>query len=154
MRKRALIQVTCANCGEEREIRKDQKPPAYCKKCAPIFRDSTHYDCHKTHGLARVSAAYGQAGKAKRTKVYTAYYDAKRRCTAGDSRWSKYYRDVEFRFESFEQWYEEIGDPPSSHHTIDRINNLGHYEPGNIRWTDWATQRKNQRERGSISPVP
>jgi len=29
--------------------------------------------------------------------------------------------------------------------TLDRINNNGNYEPGNIRWADWITQRHNRR---------
>ena len=29
--------------------------------------------------------------------------------------------------------------------TLDRINNDGNYEPGNVRWADWETQRRNQR---------
>ena len=29
--------------------------------------------------------------------------------------------------------------------TLDRINNNGNYEPDNVRWTDWRTQRLNQR---------
>ena len=93
---------------------------------------------------------YGQAEKSGSPKVYTAYYDARRRCNAGEgSRWYRWYRNVEFRFESFEQWYEELSDPPSPNHTVDRINNLGHYEPGNVRWVDWKTQAENKRPRGS-----
>ena len=135
-RKRSYINVSCAHCGEERSIRKDQPTPKYCRKCAPIYRDPTQYDCLKTHGLSR-------------QKVHTAYFDARRRCTSENSRWSRWYRNVEFRFASFEQWYEELGDPPSPNHTVDRINNLGHYEPGNVRWVDWKTQAENRRSKGS-----
>ena len=31
--------------------------------------------------------------------------------------------------------------------TLDRKNNDGNYEPGNLRWTDWTTQRINSRTR-------
>lgn len=79
-----------------------------------------------------------------RGKVYTAYHDAKRRCS-GTGRWVRWYAGVEFRFESFEQWYEELGDPPTPKHTVDRINCAGHYEPGNVRWADWSTQAANKR---------
>lgn len=34
--------------------------------------------------------------------------------------------------------------------TIDRVDNNGNYEPGNLRWADWETQRANQRQPKSI----
>ena len=152
-RKRVYVNVTCAHCGVERQIRKDQPTPKYCRKCAPIYRDPSHYDVHKTHGMTRPKAAYGQAEKTGATKVYRAYMDAKRRCNSDESsRWWKWYRDIEFRFESFEQWYEELGDPPSPNHTVDRINTLSHYEPGNVRWADWHTQACNKRKRSASNP--
>ena len=41
-----------------------------------------------------------------------------------------------------------IGPRPSPDHTIDRINNDGHYEPGNIRWATRAEQNRNKRPGG------
>ena len=46
--------------------------------------------------------------------------------------------------ESFENFYQYMGDPPHNL-TIDRINNDGNYEPGNVRWADYATQSHNSR---------
>ena len=35
--------------------------------------------------------------------------------------------------------------------TLDRIDNAGNYEPGNLQWADWHQQRTNQRPRiGSL----
>jgi len=48
---------------------------------------------------------------------------------------------------SFEAFYEEIGDPPSSKHSLDRIDNNRSYEPGNIRWATPSEQCKNSRPR-------
>jgi hypothetical protein len=31
--------------------------------------------------------------------------------------------------------------------TLNRKDNSGNYEPGNIEWADWPTQRNNQRPR-------
>ena len=148
-RKRAYVNVICAHCKAERQIRADQPTPKYCKKCSPIFRDPAQYDCHRKHGMSRKKAEYGQAEKSSKPKVYAAYYDARRRCTTDDHRWYRWYRDVEFRFNSFEEWYAELGDPPSPSHTVDRINSLGHYEPGNVRWADWKTQANNKRPKAS-----
>lgn len=43
----------------------------------------------------------------------------------------------------FQNFYTYIGDKPFSK-TLDRINNDGDYEPGNVRWADYYTQRVNR----------
>lgn len=40
-----------------------------------------------------------------------------------------------------------IGIRPSEKYSLDRINNDGNYEPGNIRWATRLEQRENRRPR-------
>jgi hypothetical protein len=35
----------------------------------------------------------------------------------------------------FERWIAYIGERPSPHHSIDRIDTNGNYEPGNVQWS-------------------
>jgi len=49
------------------------------------------------------------------------------------------------RWESFENFFADIGSAPSSKHSLDRFPDVnGNYEPGNTRW---ATQKEQQRNR-------
>lgn len=45
----------------------------------------------------------------------------------------------------FYLFLEHVGQRPSPLHSLDRIDNDGHYEPGNVRWTDRKTQQNNRR---------
>lgn len=47
---------------------------------------------------------------------------------------------------SFLAFRADMGDPPSSIHQIDRINNDGHYELGNCRWVTPLENRRHRRD--------
>lgn len=70
-----------------------------------------------------------------------AFNAAKARCTNPQHRnWNNYGgRGIKFLFDSFEQFIAHIGTRPAGR-SLDRIDNSGHYEPGNVRWATLEEQ--------------
>lgn len=83
---------------------------------------------------------------------YARWNNIRARCDNPQNHHYTYYGARGIRM--FEEWYNvavfidyletELGPCPEGH-SLDRIDNDGHYEPGNIRWADPVTQRHNQR---------
>ena len=134
------VSTTCPRCNQTRQARGDVVRKAeregkklYCKPC----RNQERFE-KKSHPTK------GTGVKSDSEKLYTrtSYYRAKQRCRMG-KRHHPAYENVEFKFESLDQLIGLIGLRPKGC-TIDRINTLGHYEPGNVRWATVAEQAKNR----------
>lgn len=88
--------------------------------------------------------------RSSRRVAYARWWQMIHRCTSpADDSWQSYgARGIavcERWTDSFDAYYLDVGDCPEPHLSLDRINNDGDYEPGNVRWATYAEQSKNKR---------
>lgn len=90
---------------------------------------------------------HGYTANGAKSPEYRAYQNARQRCIDSRRREYKNYggRGIKFLFKNFEDFITDIGDRPSARHSLDRIDNEGHYERGNVRWATLEEQCKNRR---------
>lgn len=83
------------------------------------------------------------------SKEYQSWKAMKQRClNTNNSRYKSYGgRGIKICDEwknSFENFYQDMGDKPTEKHSIDRIDVNGDYTPTNCRWADDTTQNRNK----------
>ncbi len=80
--------------------------------------------------------------RAQAPAEYNAYANAKQRCSNPKNPKYKDYggRGILFKFNNFEEFWKHIGPIPWPGLELDRIENNGHYEFGNVRWTTHKSQ--------------
>lgn len=84
------------------------------------------------------------------TKEHRAWKDMKARCYNPRSQEYKNYggrgvKVCESWRDSFEAFFKEIGYAPSPEHSLNRLDNNGNYESGNVNWATETEQQRNTR---------
>ena len=138
--KKAFVEyeVECV-CGTLLFVRANSFWGGHAKSCG----------CLKREVAAQVAkencTTHGMSG----TPEYDAYTHARNRCNnsedIGYKNWGG--RGIKFLFTSFEQFFAELGNKPEPKYlySVDRINNEGNYEEGNVRWATEEQQANNKR---------
>lgn len=117
--------------------------------------------CERLRGLADAREANGEASIPRLTTHglskhphYTRWYNMVQRCTHPQHAAYPDYggRGIEIAPEwrepgPFLAYVDATLGPCPAGHSLDRIDNERGYVPGNLRWSTWPEQRKNQRKR-------
>ena len=99
-------------------------------------------------GHSQNNLRHGAAVGGKLLPEYNIWFAMRSRCSNPNVWNYKNYggRGIRVKFKSFQEFFAEVGPrPPGTQ--IDRINNDGHYEPGNVRWATIIQQRYNRRDK-------
>jgi hypothetical protein len=120
-------------CGGEKVVAASQLSRGKCRSCGCLEYEN-QCESTKTHGLSHVPE-------------YEIWCDMRKRCSNPKHKfWHRYGgRGISVceRWQSFENFYADMGPRPSALHKIDRNNNDGDYEPGNCTWELQKAQARN-----------
>jgi len=123
------------DCGNERTVQKRAVTSGHTVSCGCLGK-SHLADWKRTHGMYK-------------RRIYLNWATMLQRCgNPNNPHYPRYggrgIRVCE-RWKTFENFYADMGDPPSRSHSIDRVNNDRGYSPDNCRWATRSQQLLNTR---------
>ena len=128
-----LIECLC-ECGNITVVRKGNLSSGMTKSCGCLQKDRTS-DSQRKHSKIRGVTHIPEYATWKRMLG---------RCRKGQYMERGIAVCEEWR-DSFDAFFLHIGKMPTLKHSLDRINNDGNYEPGNVRWATPIEQANNRR---------
>ena len=144
----SIIYWRCkCSCGKECIVRGcdlTRKDRRAIRSCGCLNREISR-QANTTHGMSN-------------TRLFGIWNDIKKRCFNANSKFWKNYggRGItmfEAWLNDFQAFYDYVSGLENfgrAGYTLDRINNDGNYEPGNVRWADRKTQNRNKRNNAKV----
>jgi hypothetical protein len=100
-------------------------------------------------GCLKKETRHGHARRGKHHPIYEIWRAMRDRCNNPNHPDFKNYggRGIKVcdRWNNFATFLADVGERPHSKLVLDRIDNNGNYEPGNVRWTTYSESNKKKR---------
>jgi hypothetical protein len=128
-----LLWLCRCDCGVERIVAGNNLRSGDTRSCGCLNRQLAA-ERLTTHG-------------GRKTLEYSSWTKAKQRCTNPNAINFHHYgeRGIKFLLDNFEEFLAHIGPKPGKEYSLDRIDNSGNYEYGNVRWATQKNQCRNKR---------
>jgi hypothetical protein len=125
-------------CGQETEARIYDLLRGNIRSCGCLLQDVLR-ERNRTHG---------HAARGGKHPLYGTWQNMRNRCENPNvGEWKNYGgRGIAVceRWHKFENFLADVGERPNGM-TLDRIDNDGDYEPGNVKWSSRPEQMRNRR---------
>ena len=137
--RRNVVWLCVCDCGNCVEIRGGDLQSGRTRSCGCLRADSAK-ETHSIHGKAH-------------SKIHFVWLSMKNRCFNNKAQGFRNYGGRGIRvcdewkndFQSFYDYVSQLPHFGEDGYSIDRINNDGNYEPGNVRWATQKEQVNNRR---------
>ena len=152
-----LTVISLAGCTNYREYKWNCK--CDCGNETIVFEKNLRRSHTKSCGCLKVEKGiensqnnykhgHNKSGGNK-SKEYTAWESMKARCYNKNYHHYNCYGGRGIKvcdkwLNDFQAFLNDVGYAPNVDYSLDRINNNGHYEPGNVRWADIYQQNQNK----------
>lgn len=123
------------DCGNVRTVTENNLVRGKARSCG----------CTRSESTIKRNTTHGMTG----TRLYRIWFEMIRRCDDSTRQNYRNYggRGIRYHpsFRTFEGFLAGIPEGYADHLELDRIDNDGDYEPGNLRWATDEEQRRNKR---------
>lgn len=140
--KRDGIVIAKCDCGNEVELMRCHIIKGINKSCGCLLSDSPKQRFTKHGHVKQVN------NKRVASPEYRAWQNMRNRCLNPKAQDFKYYGGigigVDSSWNTFDQFFSDMGARPSADYTLDRIDTAKNYGPTNCRWATRLVQARNR----------